>query len=49
MVELQCSVAGCNEIEKRADTMMAAIELMKFHRTDVHGQGGGGGGFTRAR
>ena len=43
MVKLECSIAGCDKVEKKGTTMMEAIELMKFHRTNKHGQRGGEG------
>ena len=39
-MELACSMTECPLVEKRADTMTDAIELMKFHMFSEHGQGG---------
>ena len=40
-VELKCRMTECPFIEKEADNMTNAIELMKFHMFSEHGQGGG--------
>ena len=37
VVELKCRMHECQYVEKEGDTMMAAIELMKFHLQAEHG------------
>ena len=39
VVELTCRMTECPFVEKEADSLTTAIDLMKFHMFAEHGQG----------